>query len=529
MAINDTSSGFAPKRALLSVSDKRGLIELGQALHQHEIEIIATGNTANQLKNSGIPVTDVSVYTGFPELMDGRVKTLHPAIHAGLLARGEQDAETLEQHGLQPIDLVIVNLYPFEQTISRPDCDFNKAIENIDIGGPTMVRAAAKNHAHTYVIVHPEDYSELIHYLHEKKVPSGWGFHLAKKAFAHTAAYDAAITNYLTTLSSDLTPSGFPEVLTCQYNKVSDLRYGENPHQQAAFYADKNSAKGSLGTANLVQGKQLSYNNLLDADAALDCVKSFSLETPVCVIVKHANPCGIALAENTFNAYLKAFQADPVSAYGGIIAFNHPLDEKTAQVILEKQFVEVIIAPEISPMAKSVLATKENIRVLITQPWQLDNEFRLNMKKIDGGLLVQEHDSISLGACEIKAVTKLKPGKEQLRDLLFAWTAVKHVKSNAIVYAKDTVTIGIGGGQTSRVMSARIGLWQAEQMGLNPVGSVMASDAFIPFADTVEIAAKAGISAIIQPGGSIRDESIIACAEQHNIAMVFTGIRHFKH
>jgi phosphoribosylaminoimidazolecarboxamide formyltransferase/IMP cyclohydrolase len=529
MATKESNTPFAPQRALISVSDKRGLQELGHALHKYGVEIIATGNTAVQLREIGIPVTDVSDYTGFPEMMDGRVKTLHPAIHAGLLARGEQDTRILQQHGLKPIDLVIVNLYPFEQVISKPDCDFNKAIENIDIGGPTMVRAAAKNHAHTHVIVQPEDYSELIQYLEAKEAPIDWSFQLAKRAFAHTASYDAAIANYLTTLNSDFTPSGFPDVLTCQFNKVSDLRYGENPHQQAAFYADKNSAEGSLGGANLLQGKQLSYNNLLDADAALDCVKSFSLDTPVCVIVKHANPCGIALAENSLAAYLRAFQADPVSAYGGIIAFNHLLDAETAQSILDKQFVEVIIAPEVSQAAKAILATKENIRVLVTGSWQLDNEFRLSMKKVDGGLLVQEHDSISLGSCEIKAVTKQKPSKDQLHDLLFAWTAVKHVKSNAIVYAKNLTTIGIGGGQTSRVMSARIGLWQVEQMELSPIGSVMASDAFIPFPDTVEIAAKAGISAIIQPGGSIRDDKIIACADQHNIAMVFTGIRHFKH
>lgn len=529
MAKKETYIPFQPQRALISVSDKRGIAELGQALHDHGVELIATGNTANELRNNGLPVTDVSDYTGFPEILDGRVKTLHPAIHAGLLARGEQDKEVLQQHGMNPIDLVIVNLYPFEQVISRPDCDFNKAIENIDIGGPTMLRAAAKNHAYTYVIVQPEKYPELIHYLQEQKAPSDWRFKLAKSAFAHTAAYDGAISNYLTTLDSDCTPSGFPDVLTCQFNKISDLRYGENPHQQAVFYADKNSALGSLGAATLIQGKQLSYNNLLDADAALDCVKSFSLDTPVCVIVKHANPCGIALAENSLNAYLKAFKADPVSAYGGIIALNHPLDEETAKAILDKQFVEVIVAPEVSHGAKSILSAKENVRVLITGPWLQNNEFRLNMKKVDGGLLVQEHDSLSLSSCEIRSVTKLKPTAEQMNDLLFAWTAAKHVKSNAIVYAKDLTTIGIGGGQTSRVMSARIGLWQAEQMGFNPNGAIMASDAFIPFPDTVEIAAKAGIAAIIQPGGSIRDEQIISCAEQHNIAMVFTGIRHFKH
>lgn len=529
MAKKQIYSPFQPRRALLSVSDKRGIIELAQSLHLHDVELIATGNTAALLRENNLPVTDVSECTGFPEMMDGRIKTLHPAIHGGLLARGEQDRTSLEQHNIKPIDLLIVNLYPFEQVISRPDCDFDKAIENIDIGGPTMVRAAAKNHANTFVVVTPDDYAEVIECLQAKKAPSHWGFTLAKKAFAHTAAYDAAISNYLTTLDADCTPSGFPDVLTCQFHKVSDLRYGENPHQQAIFYADKNTVAGSLGAATLIQGKQLSYNNILDADAALDCVKSFPHDQAICVIIKHANPCGIALSTTIHNAYLRAFQSDPLSAYGGIIAFNQTLDKDTAKAILEKQFVEVIVAPDVSEEAKEVLATKENIRVLATGIWGQDSEFRLNMKKIDGGLLVQEHDSLLLVNCELQTVTQNKATEQQMQDLMFAWLAAKHVKSNAIVYARDGATIGIGGGQTSRVMSARIGLWQAEQMGFSTQGSVMASDAFIPFPDTVEIAAEAGISAIIQPGGSIRDEQIIACAEEHGIAMVLTGTRHFKH
>ncbi len=520
---------FKPKRALLSVSDKRGIVELAQVLHQHGVELIATGNTGALLKEQGLPVTDVSDYTGFPEMMDGRVKTLHPAIHAGLLSRGAQDQDILKQHNIRPIDLLIVNLYPFEQVISKPDCDFNKAIEHIDIGGPTMVRAAAKNHAHTFVVVSPDDYQMLIHYVQTEKAPSQWGFSLAKKAFSHTAAYDAAIANYLTTLDDQFAPSGFPDVLTCQFNKISDLRYGENPHQQAIFYADKNVGTGSLGSATLIQGKQLSYNNILDADAALDCIKSFPIETPVCVIIKHANPCGIALGDTTLNAYLRAFQSDPLSAYGGIIAFNQILQADTAKAILEKQFVEVIVAPDISEEAKAILSSKENVRVLKTGTWRQDNAFRLNMKKVDGGLLVQEHDSLSLVNCDLKTVTRNQPTQKQIDDLMFAWLAAKHVKSNAIVYAKDGATIGIGGGQTSRVMSARIGLWQAVQMGFSTSDAVMASDAFIPFADTVELAAEAGIKAIIQPGGSIRDDKIIECAEQHNMIMVFTGTRHFKH
>lgn len=522
-------SSFKPKRALLSVSDKKGLVQLAQVLHEQGVEMIATGNTSALIKAQGLPVTDVSECTGFPEIMDGRIKTLHPTIHAGILARGEQDKKTLAQHAIQPIDLVVVNLYPFEQVISRPDCDFDTAIEHIDIGGPTMVRAAAKNHAHCFVVVSPNDYPELMNYLKTQKAPVQWGFSLAKKAFAQTAAYDAAITNYLTTLDEQFTPTGFPDVLTCQYQKNIDLRYGENPHQQAVFYADKNSAPGSLGTATLLQGKPLSYNNLLDADAALDCVKSFPIKKPVCVIIKHTNPCGIAQNQTTLAAYLSAFQSDPVSAYGGVIAFNQTLDAKTATAILEKQFVEVIVAPDVSPEAQQILASKENIRVLSTGIWQQSDEFRLSMKKVDGGLLVQEHDSLSLVTCELKTVTRIKPTEQQMHDLLFAWIAAKHVKSNAIVYAKDTATIGIGGGQTSRVMSARIGLWQSVQMGFDSKGAVMASDAFIPFPDTIALAAEGGIVAIIQPGGSIRDAQIIACAEEHDIAMVFTGTRHFKH
>lgn len=520
---------FKPQRALLSVSDKTGIVELARALHQQGVELIATGNTSALLKEHALPVTDVSEYTGYPEMLDGRVKTLHPTIHAGLLARRKKDEQTLKQHAIKPIDILIINLYPFEQTISQIDCHFDDAIENIDIGGPAMIRSAAKNHAHTFVVVKPADYAELTHYLKTQKVPANWGFTLAKKAFAHTAAYDGAIANYLTTLDSEYIPSSFPEVLTCQFNKITDLRYGENPHQQAVFYADKNTTTGSLGSAQLIQGKQLSYNNLLDADAALDCAKAFPGNKPVCVIVKHANPCGIAVDDEMLQAYLKAFQSDPASAYGGIIAFNQTLNADTAKAILEKQFVEVIIAPQISNDAKAVLASKENIRVLITGSWQQDHSFRLNMKKVDGGLLVQEHDLLPLESYEFKTVTRKKPNEQQMNDLMFAWLAVKHVKSNAIVYAKNAATIGIGGGQTSRVMSARIGLWQAQQMGFSTQDAIMASDAFIPFPDTIDIAAQAGVSAIIQPGGSIRDAQIISCAEEHGLIMVFTGIRHFKH
>lgn len=522
-------TSFTPKRALLSVSDKRGLVKLAQILSAEGIELIATGNTAALLNQNHLPVTDVSECTHFPEMLDGRVKTLHPAIHAGLLARGIEDNQLLDEHHIKRIDLLVVNLYPFEQVISNRDCDFQKAIENIDIGGPALIRSAAKNHAHVFVIVTPDDYDLLAEYIHAQKAPINWNFALAKKAFAHTAAYDATIANYLGTLNDQKEPCGFPSTLTCQFNKQYELRYGENPHQQAVFYADKNPPAGTLATAQLVQGKQLSYNNILDADAAFDCVKSFPLETATCVIVKHGNPCGIAVCDTPLQAYLRAFQTDPISSYGGILAFNQTLDEKIAQTILEKQFAEVIIAPSITEIAKEILATKPAIRVLITGAWQHSDEFKLDMRRVDGGLLVQEHDDFLISTDEFKAVTERKPSELQMQDLLFAWTAVKHVKSNAIILAQNSATIGIGAGQTSRVMSTRIALWQAEQAGFTVKETVMASDAFFPFADSIEIAASAGVSAIIQPGGSIRDKQIIAAADAAGIAMLFTGYRHFKH
>jgi phosphoribosylaminoimidazolecarboxamide formyltransferase/IMP cyclohydrolase len=517
---------FNPKRALLSVSDKTGLVPLALALHQQGVALLATGNTANLLRQNNLPVTEVSDCTGFPEILDGRVKTLHPKIHAGLLARGAQDQATLDAHAIQSIDLLIVNLYPFEQVIAQMDCDFHTAIENIDIGGPAMVRSAAKNHEYTYVVVAPKDYEELIHYVENKQVPKDWGLSLAKKAFVQIAAYDAAIANYLTTLDSARVPVGFPESLTCQFSKVADLRYGENPHQHAIFYADKHPPLGSLGQAVLLQGKQLSYNNLLDADAALDCVKSFPSKEPCCVIIKHANPSGIAYGSNLKEAYLAAYQCDPSSAYGGIIAVNQCLDAEVVQTILSQQFVEVIIAPSVDEEAKVLLKQKENVRVLVTGSW-LSEEICLDFRKIDGGLLVQEHDFQTLSS--LNTVTTKTPSEKEMRDLQFAWLAVKHVKSNAIVYAKNGSTIGIGGGQTSRVMSARIGLWQAEQYGFDPKGAVMASDAFIPFPDTLSLAAAAGITAVIQPGGSVRDAEIIKVAEKYGISMVFTGMRHFRH
>lgn len=520
---------FLPRSALISVSDKTGLVDLAHVLVDCGVELIATGNTAAMLRDEGFTVTEVSSRTGFPEMLDGRVKTLHPAIHGGLLARGAQDEKTLAAQNIQAIDLLIVNLYPFEQTIAHYDCDFDKAIANIDIGGPAMIRSAAKNHAYTTVIVTPDDYETLIGYLHQQRMPESWRFKLAKKAFAHTAAYDAAISNYLGTLNDEKKPDGFPEVFNCQFSKNYDLRYGENPHQQAVFYADKNAAVDSLANARLLQGKQLSYNNLLDADAALECVKSFVNETPACVIIKHGNPCGIALAETLTAAYQRAYQTDPSSAFGGILAFNHTVNGATAALILETQFAEVLVAPEFSQEALILLAKKPNIRVLETGEFNHQPSFNLNLRRISGGLLVQEFDYIEANLDALTCVTQQKPSEAELQDLLFAWTAAKHAKSNAIVFAKDSATLGIGAGQTSRIMSVRIAEWQAHAAGFSLQGAVMASDAFIPFPDSVEMAAQAGIRAIIQPGGSLRDEEVIAAANETGIAMIFTGLRHFKH
>ncbi len=521
---------FKPRRALISVSDKSQLASIAKALQKHGVEIIATGNTANRLREQDIAVKDVSEITGFPEMMDGRVKTLHPAIHGAILARGEQDEACLEQQNISPIDIVIVNLYPFEQTISDPDCDFSKAIENIDIGGPCMIRAAAKNYEHCHVIVSPEDYATLQHCLKTGKVESDWSFQLAKKAFAHTAAYDAAISNYLGTLDNQFRPSCFPPTLTRQFIKQDHpLRYGENPHQQAIFYRERKPGPGALSMAVLHQGKPLSYNNLLDADAAYNCIKEFQAHQPACVIVKHNNPCGIAIARETVNAYLRAFQADPQSAFGGIIAFNQPVDDNTAKTILDNQFVEVILAPSFTKAALDIFSSKENIRILETGSLPSANRRSMDLRQIDGGMLVQEHDSAEITIDDLQIVTEAVPDEALLDDLLFAWRVVKHVKSNAIVYAQNKATLGIGAGQSSRVMSARIGLMLAEQYGFSVDGAVMASDAFLPFPDTLEIAADAGIRALIQPGGSIRDQQIIDCANERGICMVFTGIRHFKH
>ncbi|HEY8036737.1 MAG TPA: bifunctional phosphoribosylaminoimidazolecarboxamide formyltransferase/IMP cyclohydrolase [Methylobacter sp.] len=513
-------------RALVSVSDKSGIVDFCLELHQLGIEILSTGGTAKTLADHNIPAIEVSDYTGFPEMMDGRVKTLHPKVHGGILARRGIDDAVMAANGIKPIDMVVVNLYPFEQTVANPDCDLATAIENIDIGGPTMIRAAAKNHADVAIIVDPTDYSSIVAEL--KNNNSGLSqqtrFNLALKSFEHTAHYDTAIATYLGSING----GQFPETLNLQFYRNQTMRYGENPHQNAAFYREKTPANGTIAAARQLQGKELSYNNIADADAALECVKSFS-DQPTCVIVKHANPCGVAQADNLLAAYDKAYETDPTSAFGGIIAFNRELDEQTAAEIVKRQFVEVIIAPSISAAAQTVLAEKQNVRVLESSLWNNVNQASLDFKRVAGGLLVQDKDIGEISPSDIKVVSKRAPTEQEMADLLFAWKVAKFVKSNAIVYCKNGQTIGVGAGQMSRVYSARIAGIKAADAGLDVPGSAMASDAFFPFRDGIDSAAEAGITAVIQPGGSMRDSEVIAAADEHNIAMVFTGMRHFRH
>jgi phosphoribosylaminoimidazolecarboxamide formyltransferase/IMP cyclohydrolase len=512
-------------RALVSVSDKSGIVDFCQELHQLGIEILSTGGTAKILAEHNIPATEVSDYTGFPEMMDGRVKTLHPKVHGGILARRGIDDAVMAANDIKPIDMVVVNLYPFEQTIAKPDCDLETAIENIDIGGPTMIRAAAKNHADVAVIVDHKDYPAIVAELKNNDGLSGQTrFNLALKSFEHTARYDTAIATYLSSINS----TQFPETLNLQFYHNQALRYGENPHQNAAFYREKSPASGTITAARQLQGKELSYNNIADADAALECVKSFD-DQPTCVIVKHANPCGVAQSDSLLDAYDKAYATDPTSAFGGIIAFNRELDEQTAAEIIKRQFVEVIIAPVISLVAQAVLAEKQNIRVLECGLWSKGNQASFDFKRVAGGLLVQDKDHGEISASDIKIVSKRAPTEQELADLLFAWKIAKFVKSNAIVYCKNGQTIGVGAGQMSRVYSARIAGIKAVDAGLDVPGSAMASDAFFPFRDGIDSAAEAGITAVIQPGGSMRDNEVIAAADEHNIAMVFTGMRHFRH
>jgi phosphoribosylaminoimidazolecarboxamide formyltransferase/IMP cyclohydrolase len=519
------------QRALISVSDKTGLLEFVRALHEFNIEILSTGGTAKLLAQNGIAVKEVSEHTGFPEMMDGRVKTLHPKVHGGILARRDlpEHVEAMRRHGIPPIDLVVVNLYPFEQTVAKPDCTFADAIENIDIGGPAMVRSSAKNHDSVAVVVDIADYDVVLAEMkqHRGAVGAATRRRLAMKAFEHTARYDGAIANYLGRLADNGSVETFPHTFNMQFVRSMNLRYGENPHQQAAFYVEHKPAEASIATALVLQGKELSYNNIADADAALECVKSF--ESPACVIVKHANPCGVAVADNLLGAYERAYATDPTSAFGGIIAFNRALDHDTAKAIIGRQFVEVIVAPEITSAARGVLAAKQNVRVLETGAWTEPRPKALDLKRVTGGLLVQDRDDGAVAESDLKVVTKRAPTAQELHDLMFVWKVAKFVKSNAIVYGKDGATIGVGAGQMSRVYSARIAAIKAADAKLDVRGAVMASDAFFPFRDGLDQAAEVGITAVIQPGGSMRDNEVIAAADEHGIAMVFTGMRHFRH
>lgn len=516
------------QRALLSVSDKTGIVAFAQALVQRGVSILSTGGTAKLLREHQVPVTDVSEHTGQAEIMDGRVKTLHPKIHGGILARRDQDQAVMAEQNIAPIDLVAVNLYPFAQTVADPNCSHDDAVENIDIGGPTMVRAAAKNHRDVTIVVNAADYDAVIAEMdaNDNSLTFESRFDLAIKAFEHTAQYDGMIANYFGARLPQQ-ESQFPRTFNTQFQKKQDLRYGENSHQNAAFYVEANPAEASVATAQQLQGKALSFNNIADTDAALECVKSF--EQPACVIVKHANPCGVAVADTALEAYNRAFKTDPTSAFGGIIAFNRELDAATAKAIVERQFVEVIIAPIVSSEARDIVASKANVRLLECGTWAAKRPAAYDFKRVNGGLLVQDSDHGEITLDDLKVVSKVQPTAAQLNDLMFCWKVAKFVKSNAIVYARDGMTIGVGAGQMSRVYSAKIAGIKAADENLEVAGSVMASDAFFPFRDGIDTAAAAGIKAIIQPGGSIRDEEIIAAADEHGIAMVFTGMRHFRH
>lgn len=515
------------RRALISVSDKSGVVEFARALSKLNIELLSTGGTANLLTNDGLNVTEVSEYTGFPEIMDGRVKTLHPKIHGGILGRRDVDKQIMQKHDIAPIDLVVINLYPFAATVAKPNCSLEDAIENIDIGGPAMLRAAAKNYAHVGVVVDPTDYPSIVDTLNkgDTALDQDMRFDLAVKAFEHTAQYDGMIANYLGRQLPD-SDATFSRTLNLQFQQSQVLRYGENPHQRSAFYVEEDALEPSVTTSEVIQGKQLSFNNVADTDAALECVRQFS--SPSCVIVKHANPCGVALGDNILQAYERAYQTDPTSAFGGIIAFNQELDAKTASIIIDRQFVEVLIAPIISEAAREVLASKKNIRVLECGVWHGTIQ-SFDYKRVIGGLLVQDRDLGVIEKENINIVSNRSPSDNELEDLLFAWKVVKYVKSNAIVYARDQQTIGVGAGQMSRVYSAKIAAIKADDENLEVTGSIMASDAFFPFRDAIDAAYENGITAIIQPGGSQNDEEIIAAVDEFGMAMVFTGMRHFRH
>jgi phosphoribosylaminoimidazolecarboxamide formyltransferase / IMP cyclohydrolase len=543
---------LAVTRALVSVSDKRGVVEFARGLNLLKVELLSTGGTAKLLRDAGLPVTEVSDYTGFPEMLDGRVKTLHPKVHGGILGRRDlpEHLAVMAAHDIPRIDIVVVNLYPFQQTVANPSCTLDDAIENIDIGGPAMVRAAAKNHGNADggvgVITDPADYESVLAELDATGALSyATRFSLAKRAFTHTARYDSAIANWLTSLDAEDKPGQFPSHLQLAFDKVDTMRYGENPHQSAAFYREPAAALGGIASYQQLQGKELSYNNIADADAAWECVKAFCVpagssaglsvgagDTPTnevaCVIVKHANPCGVAVAPSAEVAYRQAFKTDPTSAFGGIIAFNTAIDKATAEAV-SGQFAEVILAPEVSDEARAVFAAKQNLRVLIVPLPHAKSAAQMDYKRVGGGLLVQTADAAVLTPADIKVVTRRQPSQTEMSDLLFAWKVAKYVKSNAIVFCKDGMTIGVGAGQMSRVDSARIAAIKAETAGLSVAGTVVASDAFFPFRDGLDVLAKAGATAVIQPGGSVRDAEVIAAADDQDIAMVFTGFRHFRH
>lgn len=517
------------RRALLSVSDKTGIVDFARVLVELGVEILSTGGTARLLVDSGVPVVEVADYTGFPEMMDGRLKTLHPKIHGGLLGRRGEDNSAMMEHGIPPIDLLVVNLYPFEATVAKPNCTLADAIENIDIGGPAMLRAAAKNHAAVTVVVDASDYARVLAEMRADNgmVSAATRFDLAVKVFEHTARYDGAIANYLGSIKADGERDPFPRTFSTQFRKAQDMRYGENPHQGAAFYVEPKPAEACIATARQLQGKELSYNNVADTDAALECVKGFA--APACVIVKHANPCGVAIGSTILEAYDRAYQTDPTSAFGGIIAFNRALDGETARAIVDRQFVEVIIAPEVTPEALAATASKQNVRVLACGQWNSERAPDWDYKRVTGGLLVQDRDLGQVAPSELKVVSKRNPTGQEMTDLLFAWQVVKFVKSNAIVYGKDGMILGVGAGQMSRVFSARIAAMKAQEEKLDLKGAAMASDAFFPFRDGIDLAAEYGITAVIQPGGSMRDSEVIAAADEHQMTMVFTGMRHFRH
>lgn len=526
------------RQALLSVSNKTGIVEFAQGLVQRGVKLLSTGGTAKLLAEKGLPVTEVSDYTGFPEMMDGRVKTLHPKVHGGILGRRGTDDEVMRQHGIESIDMVVVNLYPFAETVAKPNCTLEDAVENIDIGGPTMVRSAAKNHKDVAIVVNNADFDAILAEMdqHQNSLTLETRFDLAIKAFEHTAQYDSMIANYFGQLvkpyfvADEEDPNAkcgqFPRTLNLNFIRKQTMRYGENGHQKAAFYIEQEVKEASVSTAKQLQGKALSYNNIADTDAALECVKSFA--EPACVIVKHANPCGVALGEDILDAYNRAYQTDPTSAFGGIIAFNRELDEATAKAIVERQFVEVIIAPSVSQGAQEVVKAKKNVRLLACGEWD-GAQARLDFKRVNGGLLVQEADLGMVGIEDLEVVSKRQPTEQELKDLLFCWKVAKFVKSNAIVYAKNNQTIGIGAGQMSRVYSAKIAGIKAQDEGLEVKGCVMASDAFFPFRDGIDAAAKVGIECVIHPGGSMRDQEVIDAANEHNMVMVLTKMRHFRH